>query len=824
MPSYTTSPTTAGNFNLTAPSLCRDYGNNSYNGTNTDLSGNARVINSIIDLGPYEFENSTVPDLTTTAITSITVSSAATGGNITSDHGQAVTESGVVYSDSFGPDIDDVNDTKIVNDPLVTSGSFAASLTGLDVNTRYYVRAYAVNSLGVGYGGERSFCTLANTPGAPTVSVIDSTQANVSINANGNPSNTEYAIFEANTSKYVQTNGTIISNPVWQTETAWETSCSNTCKLVTGLIPGAAQYFQVKARNGAVSHVETAFSGGTSVITWPSVPNSFAFSNTALTSFDISIGHTNNASAVVYAIYSTTEEQYLQSDGSYGDVPVWQTKASWNATPISGMDVNTPHNFKAKAKNSDTPPVETDFGATITKYTFAKTPGTPVVDDATSSSLNIGLDGNGNPSYTQFAIQETDGSGRYVQLDGTLGAHGRNPVWQTEAQWETAVGNTRTIVTGLSPLTSYTFRVIARNNDDTPILSSFSETATLLTLQGAPTTPTEQATDITRISETSSSMTFSWTRGYASKCVAFMKEGVNTGSQACTDYKTYTASADWDLPGSEIGDGWFCIYNGADANPSVTVTNLADGEIYQIEVFEYNGNAGEQRYLCDEAENNPKTLSTLSLSVFLSLGYSSGEGNNPDNKYWGIRSFNDIDDAINNSAPGSTITFKSFGSYDYFDIDEINTNNNQFAVDDAYLLIYNGIIGNGLIQVTGSAYLVMFSNGDGDPLTLPITDGINNYTCTISNTSYKQFGIKLNPKSSTGAKSNMLWDILGDENLNATITFRIDKSAIESNIIKATDKIRYHDGMKYIEKPSESVTITEYDTYYEIIVSGVNKF
>ena len=50
------------------------------------------------------------------------------------------------------------------------AGSFASSITGLNANTDYYVRAYASNSAGTGYGDTVSFTTTHETS---TVSDID---------------------------------------------------------------------------------------------------------------------------------------------------------------------------------------------------------------------------------------------------------------------------------------------------------------------------------------------------------------------------------------------------------------------------------------------------------------------------------------------------------------------------------------------------------------------------------------------------------------------------------------------------------------------------
>lgn len=99
----------------------------------------------------------TLPMLSTTAISAITINSASSGGNITDDGGRPVTVRGVVWDISTNPTI--LLTTK-TNDGT-GMGIFTSSLTGLNLNTTYYVRAYATNSAGTGYGNELTFKTLA---------------------------------------------------------------------------------------------------------------------------------------------------------------------------------------------------------------------------------------------------------------------------------------------------------------------------------------------------------------------------------------------------------------------------------------------------------------------------------------------------------------------------------------------------------------------------------------------------------------------------------------------------------------------------------------
>lgn len=109
-----------------------------------------------------------VPTLNTTAASSITQTSASSGGNITGDGGTAVSARGICWSTLDNPTLSDAHTTDATG-----TGSFTSSLTGLVPGTKYYVRAYATNSTGTAYGASVNFTTLPpNTIPIVTTSVI----------------------------------------------------------------------------------------------------------------------------------------------------------------------------------------------------------------------------------------------------------------------------------------------------------------------------------------------------------------------------------------------------------------------------------------------------------------------------------------------------------------------------------------------------------------------------------------------------------------------------------------------------------------------------
>lgn len=112
----------------------------------------------------YSCKKPSAPTVTTKSVTEVTVSSAKSGGNVTSDGGEEVTVRGVCWSTSNNPT---TADDKVISGS--GTGEFTCDLTGLDDNTQYFVRAYAVNSEGAAYGDVIPFTTAK----ASTVTDMD---------------------------------------------------------------------------------------------------------------------------------------------------------------------------------------------------------------------------------------------------------------------------------------------------------------------------------------------------------------------------------------------------------------------------------------------------------------------------------------------------------------------------------------------------------------------------------------------------------------------------------------------------------------------------
>jgi hypothetical protein len=143
--------------------LCNSAGNSA--GDMQFWNGSAWIIIPAGQVGQYLQINGSgipvwtgiaLPILTTTAVTSITPTTAVSGGNISNNGGGAITVFGVCWSTLPNPATSLTTKTIGVSGSL---GNFVSNLSGLITGTTYYIRAYATNLAGTAYGNQLTFTT-----------------------------------------------------------------------------------------------------------------------------------------------------------------------------------------------------------------------------------------------------------------------------------------------------------------------------------------------------------------------------------------------------------------------------------------------------------------------------------------------------------------------------------------------------------------------------------------------------------------------------------------------------------------------------------------
>ena len=190
-------------------------------------------------------------------------------------------------------------------------------------------------------------------------------------------------------------------------------------------------------------------------------------------------------------------------------------------------------------------------------------------------------DNNGYMANAAFGTSGTDLGNGFIVYNGT--------------------GNSLT-VTNLAPNVIYYYRVYEYNGLDASAnyLLTSPPNANRTTLQVEPAT---QASNLTFSSVTTSATTISWTNGSGNnRIVVARANNPITSSEYPVDGTTYTGAAAFGS-GTAIGNG-YVVYQGT--GNSVTMTSLAYGVPYYVQVFEYNvGNSASENYLLSAATGNP---------------------------------------------------------------------------------------------------------------------------------------------------------------------------------------------------------------------------
>lgn len=145
-----------------------------------EYSNGVNVVTSDVRSFYLDAANVTLPTVITMEVHEVQGNTAVGGGEIIDDGGYYVTARGVCWSTHRNPTIFD----RCTTDGMGT-GNYTSTMTDLEPNSIYYVRAYAINEKGTSYGTEYSFETttggggggVVNLPTVITYSVTNITES-----------------------------------------------------------------------------------------------------------------------------------------------------------------------------------------------------------------------------------------------------------------------------------------------------------------------------------------------------------------------------------------------------------------------------------------------------------------------------------------------------------------------------------------------------------------------------------------------------------------------------------------------------------------------
>ena len=235
------------------------------------------------------------------------------------------------------------------------------------------------------------------------------------------------------------------------TDSGWQSLTSYTD---SSLAANTNYTYRVKARDSATTPNETTYSSNSTTATYIQTPTGISFGSVTATSIEL------NATGALSNLNADSSGAYFDSTTSGGDGGI----NNWIQTTTDdaiGLSPDTLYTFRVKARNRNA--IETSYSSSNSKATLANTPAAPTLSSPTSSTLNVNVNPNGNPSSTEYAIRCTatnpsdpTWNSQYIDAAGQPSA---SAVWRTDSQWGTITA------TGLEASTDYTFAVKARNQE-----------------------------------------------------------------------------------------------------------------------------------------------------------------------------------------------------------------------------------------------------------------------------------------------------------------------------------------------------------------------
>lgn len=514
------------------------------------------------------FTTRAAPAVTTGAASAVSTSGATLNGTVNAFNDSTTVTFEYGTTTAYGTTV------TAAQSPVSGLGDTAVSnvLTGLTPSTVYYYRAVGQNVNGTTYGAGMTFTTSVGPPTVTTGAASSVINSGATLNGTVTANNASTTVtFEYGTTVAYGSTVTADQSPVTGVNTA-------VSAVLTGLSNNTTYHYRVVGQNssgtsyGADMTFATSFAPSAVTGAAAGVGASFATLNGTV--------NANNFSTTVTFQYGTTTSygSTVSADPSFvsGNIDTAVSAA------VTGLLPNTTYHYRVSAQG---------FGTTNgADMTFTTGSGPTAVTNAASSigetgaTLNGTVNANNTGTTVTFEYGLNTGYGKSVIA-------AQSPV---SGGTDTTVG--AVLVNNLVPNTTYHYRVVAQNVNDT----AYGADMTFTTTGSAPTAVTNEAA---AVSETGATLRGKVTAENDSTTVTF-EYGLTTayGTTVTADQSPVTGNSNTTV--------------------SKAVTGLTVNTTYHFRVVATNGSG--TTYGSDRTFFTSSTAPTAATLAATNIGFTTG--------------------------------------------------------------------------------------------------------------------------------------------------------------------------------------------------------